>query len=335
MKFLTRYLVFLIFFIDAHANIHMGIVSNSGYCGERELAWRIKIAAESLGWKVYLDERKGRNLKKIKDLDFVLCLLPYNRHLKPNCPNYLTIFHPFNYIDKEGNLESFYDQYDGYLLTIKQNESITNSLKKKKKEQVCISFYPTVQRIEYKKIALNNLVTMIPVWGNRLTDEKFKNLYKLLSQTGFVKFYGVDRNEKIIQDGYMGEIPFDGSSVIDILQKHGIVLILHSDIHNLAGVPSSRIFEAAAASTVVISDENSFVKEHFADTVFYIDTSLPAVQIYQQIQAHMNTIRLNPENALAMAEKAHRIFTDKFLMTEQLLKLETLHNKIKSQKLLK
>ena len=163
-----------------------------------------------------------------------------------------------------------------------------------------------------------------------LTDEKYKNLYKMLSQSGFAKFYGLYEDKEIILDGYMGKIPFDGCSVIDILQKHGIVLILHSDVHNNEGLPSSRIFEAVAASTVIISDQNPFVKQHFGDSVFYIDTSLAAEEIYMQIEKHMEVILLAPEKALQMAEKAHQIFTDNFLLTDQLLQLEAMNREIKS-----
>ena len=173
-------------------------------------------------------------------------------------------------------------------------------------------------------------MTSIPVWGNRINEEKFKTFYSLLSRSGLVKFYGPQKKQGIVQSGYMGQIPFDGISVLDTLQKHGIVLVIHSSHHNDNKIPSGRIFEAAAASTVIISDENSFVKEHFVDSVYYIDTSLSAEEIYNQIIDHMNHIADDPETALAKAKKAHQIFTDKFLMTDQLLQLEAMHNRIKN-----
>jgi hypothetical protein len=49
-------------------SVRIGIVSDSEYCGERELGWRIKIAAESLGWEVFLDEKRGKKLKKTKNI---------------------------------------------------------------------------------------------------------------------------------------------------------------------------------------------------------------------------------------------------------------------------
>lgn len=321
--------LFLGWFLLAEANIRMGVVSDSQYWGEREVGWRIKLAGESLGWTVFLDENRGCDLRKIKDLDWVICLLPNNNSFMPICPNYLTIFHPLHYLDEDRKLISKYERYEGYLFTIKNGESIGEFFKLRNKKLHATDFYPTVHPVPYQKILLNTLMTMVPVWGNRIMDKKFKSFYQLLSETGVVSFYGHLTDSTIISKGYIGTIPFDGTSVIDVLQRHGIVLIIHSDLHNKEEIPSSRIFEAAAASTVIICDENAFVKEHFGDTVFYIDTMASAESMLAQVQSHLNFIDANPEVALEMAKKAHEIFDKKFLMTDQLLKLEELHNRAK------
>ena len=314
---------------NLHANVRIGIISDSGYCGEREVAWRIKIAAESLGWEAFLDEERGHTLRRMKGLDWIVCLIPDIGRLNKRCPNFLTIFHPFTFLNKNGELLPIYEQYDGYLKTIKHTESFETPFKLRHEESYSIPFYPTLQKVEYKKLIFKNLVTMVPVWGNRLIDDKFREFYKLLSQSGFTKFYGINKNSQIIEQGYMGKIPFDGVSVIDAFQQHGIVLIIHSEVHNREGIPSARIFEASAASTVIISDENSFVRERFGDSVLYVDTSKSSEEMYRQIKNHIDFIQLNPETALEMARKAHQIFEDNFLMTDQLLKIQNLNKKIK------
>lgn len=312
--------------------IRIGIISDLNYCGEREVGWRIKLAAEQLGWEVFLDEKRGRKLRRKKNLDWIICLLPHHRTVHQNCPIYLTIFHPFTYLDSEGRLKAVYEKYDGYLLTINPTEAFENGFKLKNKPLFSSPFYPSLQEIDYKEVPLNDLMTMIPVWGNRLFDEKFKTIYHMLSKNGFTKFYGICSNSEIIEDGYMGKLPFDGTSVIEALQKHGIVLIFHSDIHNQAHIPSARIFEAAAASTVIISDENAFVKKHFGDAVFYVNTSLSPEAVCLQIKGHMDTIRQNPQAALAMAKRAHEIFINHFSMTNQLLNILSMHQEIKNTK---
>lgn len=287
-------------------------------------AWRIKITGEKLGWKVYLDEKEGADLQNRK-LDWVICMLPNHNLFHPSCPNYLMVFHPFNYLDSQRKFNAQSSNYDGYLLTINDRKTLKAGLKKKNKEFHCVRFYPTIYSIPYKKLSLNNLVVMIPVWGNRLADPKFEQLYQLLNQSGFAKFYGVNKHKCVDPQNYMGSIPFDGVSVITALQQHGIVLVIHSDVHNREAIPSARIFEAAAASAVIISDTNPFVIKHFGDSVFYIDTTRSGKNIFKQIQRHMSTIKNDPQKALKMAKKAHDIFEKNFTMEKQLLNLLKMH----------
>ncbi len=308
----------------------IGIISDDTYCGERELAWRIKIAAENLGWKAILDEKRGCHLKKKKGVDWVLCMNPRHERYNKHSHNYITLLHPFEYekLKKKPNCCPFYERYNGYLLTITPKEDLKIFLQSKNKPFFSVPFYPTLQYVEYMKVPLNTVMTMISVWGNRLGDEKFKRLYSLLSQGGFTKFYGVNDHHAVAQEHYLGKLPFDGVSVIHAIQKHGISLIFHSDTHNREKIPSSRIFEAAAASAVIISDTNAFVKKHFGENVFYVDTSLSAEEIYLQIENHVNTIRLAPEKALEMAKRAHEIFVDQFLMETQLINIMSMHQEI-------
>lgn len=316
---------------NLHATIRVGLVTSSDYVGDREVAWRIKITGEKLGWKVYIDEKEGVELQH-KKLDWVICMLPDHKLFHASCPNYLMVFHPFFYLDSERKFNSHYLKYDGYLLTINDRKTLKAGLKKKNKDFHHVHFYPTIYSIPYKKLSLNNLVVMIPVWGNRLADPKFGELYQLLNQSGFAKFYGVNKNKNVDPQNYMGSIPFDGVSVIKTLQQHGIVLVFHSDIHNQESIPSARIFEAAAASTVIISDENPFVKKHFGDSVFYIDTTQSGENIFKQIQGHISTIFNDPKKALKMAKKAHEIFEKEFTMERQLLNLLDMHKKVPLKK---
>lgn len=306
----------------------IGIISDDKYCGEREFAWRVKIAAENLGWNVILDERRGRFLKRKRGLDWVLCITPQQRRYSKYSNNYVALLHPFAYQEPEIKCRPFYERYNGYLLTITPEEDFKTFLQLKNKQFFSVPFYPSLQYVEYRQVPLNSVMTMISVWGNRLEDEKFKRLYSLLSQSGFTKFYGVNDNSAVAKEHYLGKLPFDGISVVHALQKHGISLIFHSDMHNQEEIPSSRIFEAAAASAVIIADTNAFVKKNFGGNVFYVDTSRSAEEIFQQIKNHVHAIHSNPEKALAMAKRAHEIFVDRFLMETQLLNIMSMHKEI-------
>ena len=53
--------------IGLEANLQMGIIISSNYVGDREVAWRIKIAGERLRWTIFFDKKKVRKLS-IKSL---------------------------------------------------------------------------------------------------------------------------------------------------------------------------------------------------------------------------------------------------------------------------
>ena len=312
------------------AAVRIGIISDSAYFGEREIGWRIKRAAESLGWEVFLDESRGRMIQRIQDLDWTISLMATDSP-KPKGLNYMSVFHPFGLLDQEKKLNPFYEAFDGYLLTLKP-QFFDGVFRSERKKFYSIPFYPTTQPVPYKKVSLNYLVMILPTWGHRQTSERYRTLYRLLSESGFVKFYGPNDSERSIQKGYMGSVPFDGISMINILQKHGIALVIHSWHHRRWEIPSGRIFEAAAASAVIISDKNSFVQEQFGDSVYYIDINLPVEEVFRQIADRMEAIFQNPEEALSKAKQAHQIFTDRFQMTDQLLKLHAMHGEILRQK---
>lgn len=115
--YLLRFLLVFSFFSTtlSEANIKIGISTATNYVGDREIAWRIKIAANRLGWKVFLDEDHGRLIQNMQ-LDWVICMLPDNQFFHPHCPNYLMVFHPFKYLNEKRDFHSFYKKYDGYFL---------------------------------------------------------------------------------------------------------------------------------------------------------------------------------------------------------------------------
>ena len=75
---------------------------------------------------------------------------------------------------------------------------------------------------------------------------------------------------------YRGTLPFDGISVITAIREAGIALCLHKAAHRDANCPTMRLFEAAAAGALIITDDFEFPREWFRDSVLYVDAELPA-----------------------------------------------------------
>lgn len=87
------------------------------------------------------------------------------------------------------------------------------------------------------------------------------------------------------------------------MHSTGVTLILHAPDHFLGQTPTGRIFEACAASTVIISDRHPFLEKHFSNSILYIDQEKPSEELYLQIDAHMRWIQKHPVEANLLAKK--------------------------------
>ena len=126
---------------------------------------------------------------------------------------------------------------------------------------------------------------------------------------------------------YKGEIPFDGKSIIEKINKAGVCLALNSPMHNDANAVSNRIFEAAAAGAVIISDENQFVRNIFGDSVFYVNTKEKEEKTAQDILNILKWINENPNKAYAMACSSQKIFKDKLSLDKMIENLTSITKK--------
>ncbi len=151
---------------------------------------------------------------------------------------------------------------------------------------------------------------------------RHQDILNLLDDTGNLWIYGPEKlNGVKVWDGfknYIDSIPFDGFSVIERIAEAGIALVLSSDAHKDAEMMSNRLFEGLAAGAVIIADENPFAKKHFGDTLLYIDTTQPAKRVVLDIVKHLDWIRQNPQEALALARRAQAIFKERFTMDQSL-----------------
>ncbi|KXU90973.1 hypothetical protein CI15_03220 [Paraburkholderia monticola] len=153
-------------------------------------------------------------------------------------------------------------------------------------------------------------------------QSRHQDVLKRLDQTGMMRIYGptVFLNVKVWAgyQSYVKEIPFDGVSMIDEISKAGISLVLSSAAHKESELMSNRLFESVAAGALVICDENRFASKYFGDALLYIDSRCSVDKICEDIRAHLEWAKANPELALAKIEKAQRIFREKFSLVRNL-----------------
>jgi hypothetical protein len=142
-------------------------------------------------------------------------------------------------------------------------------------------------------------------------------LFEMLDGSGFTDFHGPRRFGGIEPwhgfTSYRGDIPLDGRSVLTRIADCGVSLAISSAAHLRYGIVSNRIFEAVAAGSVVISDDNDFVRRNFGDSVLYVDTADPAI-CYAAICEAMAKLKADPAGAYELACRSQRIFRERLTL---------------------
>lgn len=155
---------------------------------------------------------------------------------------------------------------------------------------------------------------------------RHEGLFKLLDDTGKVKFYGPERVEAWgglkPWEGYrcyQGMIPFDGFSIVEKINECGVCLVLSSDTHRRAGAATNRLYEACAAGAVIISDDNEFVLKHFGDAALFIRYNKnDPIDTFHQIMEKYDWIVKHPDEALQLARRAQEIYLKQYSLDAQL-----------------
>jgi hypothetical protein len=299
------------------------LIIREDFRGEQEFAERIKIACKNLNWKVTIV-----NFSAFVDLDphydWILTLVPGKESIsKEN--DYLILFDPVHHFFNMGRLKKEYLDYAGYLTTYSNTDLLLKDVKYQNRVYHK-RWYPSVQYRPYQTVNPTRLFYFIGHWGNRRDDIKYQKLQHELAKRDYTNLYGKPAFGITYGPAFKGPIEFDGESVINLISELGVSLILHSETHRNNKIPSGRIFEAAAASAVIISDLNPFIIEHFGDSVLYIDQDLSGEEMFEQIDAFMIWIQTHPEEALLMAQRAHQIFEENFLLESQLLDFDMWHS---------
>lgn len=165
-------------------------------------------------------------------------------------------------------------------------------------------------------------------------QNRHEGLFKLLDETGNVKFFGPDvmKNWGGMRpwEGYrcyQYPIPWDGFSILNEINECGICLVISSDIHRRAGAVTNRAYEACAAGAVMISDNNEFMQKYFADAALFIYYNRNDPQdTFNQIMEKYEWVINHREEALAMVKRAQEIFREKFALDKQLLRIVSGHS---------
>jgi len=308
--------------------------------GERELGSRIIMVMQNLGVNVrFVCAYHGDSFydKFIADKpalaaatmqpDFILTI---DRQVPAitAAPNFLVLDQSSsNYIYRDANnklklINNEHYKFTGLLPAFKEIEQLKEAYETSGRDYVGFNWRPTVHRTGFKA----QLPQKLFYPGGDISDDtrskdKYIEVFRKLDQTGYFEVYGKADRWLHTPKSYRGSIPFDGVSMLKINNQAGITLIFHARDHLDTGTPTGRIFEAVGANTVVISDKNQFVIDHFGDNVLYLDVEQDAAGIFSQIDQHIQWIFTHPQQAQQMAERCYEIFMEKFTLEDQMQRL--------------
>lgn len=162
---------------------------------------------------------------------------------------------------------------------------------------------------------------------DRLGKKKGRHtdLLQYFDTKGLVDIYGpaILQGVKVWEgfNGYRGEVPFDGVSMVNKIHESGIALVLSSKAHIDSELMSNRLFESLAAGANIICDQNQFARRHFGDLFHYIDTNEPLSEQCRQIERYLSDINENPEKAYTLAKEAQNLFIQKFELKQSLQRI--------------
>lgn len=150
--------------------------------------------------------------------------------------------------------------------------------------------------------------------GTNWDGLRYLALMRSLAQRRLARFFGPAESWKHVGDAYAGSVPFNGTSLVEALTGCGIVLCLSRPEHVQYGIPTMRVFEAAASSSIIISDEHPFVREFFGECAYFIDTTRPNNEIVEQLMRIVSEVNADPAAANERARAGHAIFADRFAL---------------------
>ncbi|MBD2103184.1 hypothetical protein [Leptolyngbya sp. FACHB-261] len=302
-----------------------------GLFAEKELCRRLGLAAKSLGWKAV--EVAGRSEINELQPDAVLVL----HHYVPKVtgyPTYGCMWNPiahFERSNKSNELIKNILSYDGYLCGSSVVKTwVQDTLYFLPNKVGTLPFYPSSNETQYREpeLAEPRLVYI----GSNWDTVRFKDLFLELDKKDYVDFYGRQEGWQYLESSYRGSIPFDGVSLLDKLNRAGVALCLHTEVHTESEAPTMRIFEIAASGALAICGEHAFIRENFGDCVLYLSQNLSLSEQVEEISSHIAWIKNNPETALEMSREAHRIFVERFSLENLLRSFKDYHQEIVLEK---
>jgi phosphoglycerol transferase len=286
---------------------------------EVEYITRFVKAAQRLGHRAY-EVITSDDIHECQP-DFVIVTHEFTPKLTP----YFTVgtlWSPPEFFSQDPRRIRSIQSYDAYLVGAPSVGHFLDDLEFStgiKKPRSDFYFLPTALSSEFRPRALGDRFDLVYL-GVHWDGLRHNGLLSALSKSGELNLYGPPEGWVGYPESYRGEVAFDGVAVTETLARHGIALCIHKQEHHRANTPSMRLFEAAAAGCLIISDDMRFARETLGDSAFYLDLSAGAASNAEEVLRIVQWANENPQLANLMAQRSHTILKEQYCIETQLAK---------------
>ncbi|KAA1053966.1 hypothetical protein FH063_002201 [Azospirillum argentinense] len=276
---------------------------------ERELALRMAIALDAIGW----EHQIVNTVEELESFapDAALCLHPQAVPKMTAVPSLGCHWNPPSIFENDPDALANELSHDGFLTAgVAIERRLRDILWRSGRSVATAPMYPSSQG--WKLAASLNVNSRFFYVGSNWDGRRFPALLEALGRRRMLALHGQAERWQHLAEAFMGTLPFDGRSVIERAQACGMGLCLHLPAHLEAGIPNMRVFELCAAGALIVSDRHPFIVEHFRDTVLYVDTALGEEAAAEQILAHGDWARTHAAAGRDMARAAQEVFLQRF-----------------------
>lgn len=295
---------------------------NHRFTAEKEFIQRLQIAGSRVGLNVVRVETSDQILAEAPDL--VLATHEFTAKLT-RVPTLGMLWSPTEFFCRDPQRVRNVLSYDGYLVGSDHVGNYLNDLTAEYPEQrkpiADFLVLPSCQRLDLVRERGSRRTLFYA--GVHWDGYRYACLFHHLDQKNLLNVYGPQMSWDYVKASYRGSIPFDGQTLLGTMANHGISLCLHRQEHIRANTPSMRLFEAAATSSLIITDAIPFARRVFGDSVFVMDPNWSEYEKSEFILETLIWAQENPDKADRLAEQAHEVFEREWSLDVLLPKIAT------------
>ena len=273
---------------------------------EHETVERFKKAAILIGHEIVELRADGKTLEGQKaSIDFIINL-HFASGKSTNDLTYGALWNPWNFYHGWGFSKTYANQISNDYLISCNADKIDVRFSGSDAPEIIPQILSHTVPPDYKvpELRTNRKLFYVGINWEKSSNRhgRHHDLLKKLDGLGILEIYGPKKiGHARPWEGfksYIGDLPYDGTSVIEAANRVGAVLVLSSLNHLRDEIMTSRFFEGVAGGAAIIGDRHKFLEENFDNNVWRFDDRLNVDEQAAQIVSLLNEINEKPSETI-------------------------------------